>query len=361
MWHKTLAEERTIISIFFVMIGVCSFVMMIVVLTFDSIGQSWMYVVDDDDKLCRKFGWVPKPYWAELLLAAFTQVILALFGCGGQNGYKAASVLTLLWVIYQVVSGWVQYGYIFAQFPMNWSEALAPAYEERYDWATNSDRPANLYEGWQDYNLLVYMLATSTSMMTGVQLFIQYVANSLSWSIQNDRDEPSCLVGCGNVSVRAIRSDYLCLVCGFLLVVPLVPAIFTHLLPAAVAYCWLFFPGAAVCYGLCYGGCCATKASDAEAQQEEEQSGGAEDCYNISASLFTPILTIVAIFILLAPIEVGTYLYSFSLINNPITGSDYISALEHWFSNRGTQRWFRCLKATNPNTYGQAVDFMNWV
>ena len=75
----------------------------------------------------------------------------------------------------------------------------------------------------------------------------------------------------------------------------------------------------------------------------------------------TPILIFIAIFILLAPIEVGTYLYSFSLINNPITGSDYISVLEHWFSNRGTQRWFRCLKATNPNTYGQAVDFMNWV
>merc|ERR1712086_897544 len=84
-------------------------------------------------------------------------------------------------------------------------------------------------------------------------------------------------------------------------------------------------------------------------------------CKSISASVFTPILIIAAIFILLAPIEVGTYLYSFSLINNPITGSDYISVLEHWFSNRGTQRWFRCLKATNPNTYGQAVDFMNWV
>jgi hypothetical protein len=322
--------------------------MMIVVLTFDSIGQSWMYVVDDDDELCRKFGWVPKPYWADLLIATCTQVILALFGFGRQTMHYPVKVLTLLYVIYQVVSGWVQYGNIFAQFPMNWSEALAPAYPEYYDWATNSDRPANLYEGWQDYNLLVYMLATSTSMMTGVQLFIQCLANA----DQNEQDEESCLVlknGFGNVSVKPIRSDYLCLVCGFLLVVPLVPAIFTHLLPAAVAYCWLFFPGAFACCGLLFGTVSVLFESCKDC------------CKKIAPSVFTPILIIVAIFCLLAPIEVGTYLYSFSLINNPITGSDYTSVLDHWFFNRGTQRWFRCLRATNPNTYGRAVDFMNWV
>merc|ERR1712166_1464964 len=80
--------------------------MMIVVLTMkDSI--AWNSYIARPDLLCDDFGFVPKPYYLELLILVFTQVILKIISSDSSKALgDGPNRLQVLYILYQVVACW---------------------------------------------------------------------------------------------------------------------------------------------------------------------------------------------------------------------------------------------------------------
>merc|ERR1712166_1122449 len=131
------------------------FIMMIVVLTMkDSI--AWNSYIARPDLLCDDFGFVPKPYYLELLILVVTQVILKIISSDlnrkRHNADIGPNLLEVPYILFQVVTSWGSTISIFNAFPLH------------------NEFPTT--DGWYDYNMVVYMFSCSSACITGVQFLV---------------------------------------------------------------------------------------------------------------------------------------------------------------------------------------------
>merc|ERR1712086_1043617 len=126
-------------------------IMMIVVLTMkDSI--AWNSYIARPDLLCDDFGFVPKPYYLEMIILGVTQFILKIISSDVKELETGPNRLEVLYILFQVVTSWGSTISIFNAFPLH------------------NEFPTT--DGWYDYNMVVYMFSCSSACITGVQFLV---------------------------------------------------------------------------------------------------------------------------------------------------------------------------------------------
>merc|ERR1712086_551409 len=115
---------------------------------------AWNSYITSPALLCADFGYVPKPYYLELVMLCVTQIILKIIS--GSSAIKKQdrkpNRLEVLYFLFQIVACWGSTISIFAAFPL-------PSHGFSTD-------------GWYDYNMVVYMFSCSPACITGVQFLI---------------------------------------------------------------------------------------------------------------------------------------------------------------------------------------------
>merc|ERR1712086_66336 len=144
-------EEVTILACGCCCLVAGPFIMMIVVLSMsDSI--AWNSYIARPELLCDDFGFVPKPYYLEMIILGVTQIILKIISSDVKELETGPNRLEVLYILFQVVTSWGSTISIFNAFPLH------------------NEFPTT--DGWHDYNMVIYMFSCSSACITGVQFLV---------------------------------------------------------------------------------------------------------------------------------------------------------------------------------------------
>jgi len=393
--------------------------MMIVVLTMsDSI--AWNSYIARPELLCDDFGFVPKPYYLELLILGVTQFILKIISSDVKKLETGPNRLEVLYILFQVVTSWGSTISIFNAFPLH------------------NEFPTT--DGWYDYNMVVYMFSCSSACITGVQFLVNafmiafeegalgeklkkksvdwreewtterraafYDTDSSSGTAQasgsgaavemgnreecsSDTDSSSgtaqgsssgaavemgeggsegtlekkgCMCDCF-YSVKAFLKEpveccnetwlvYWLGVSGTFMLLPILPALVTHYFAMVWAYCWMFLPCFLAAFGIMY------------LLVDMAEGGALENVPDCCASFILVmvrcLLVFVMLFIFQAPMEIGCFLYGYSLDAMPADGNEYTGAISQWWHTRDTAAYFDCVADRASDSAGAVFDVLSW-
>merc|ERR1712166_404721 len=368
--------------------------MMIVVLTMkDSI--AWNSYIARPDLLCDDFGFVPKPYYLELLILVVTQVILKIISSDlnrkRHNADIGPNLLEVPYILFQVVTSWGSTISIFNAFPLH------------------NEFPTT--DGWYDYNMVVYMFSCSSACITGVQFLVNAFmiafeqgalgekfqerwetmtgekkgedcspyTDSSSGTAQGsssgaavemgeggstkDLEKKGCMCDCyyavkdffkeeafPNADVCPLYVWFLC--SGTFMLLPILPALVTHYFAMVWAYFWMFIPCFLVAFGIIYLLCHMMK--------ENVLEDVPDCCESFILLMVRCLLVFVALFIFQAPMEIGCFLYGYSLDAMPADGNEYTGAISQWWHTRDTAAYFDCVADRASDSAGAVFDVLSW-
>merc|ERR1712166_799761 len=369
--------------------------MMIVVLTMkDSI--AWNSYIARPDLLCDDFGFVPKPYYLELLILVVTQVILKIISSDlnrkRHNADIGPNLLEVPYILFQVVTSWGSTISIFNAFPLH------------------NEFPTT--DGWYDYNMVVYMFSCSSACITGVQFLVNafmiafeegalgeklkkksvdwreewtterraafYDTDSSSGTAQasgsgaavemgeggseGTLEKKGCMCDCF-YSVKAFLKEpveccnetwlvYWLGVSGTFMLLPILPALVTHYFAMVWAYCWMFLPCFAVAFGIMF--------LLSEMMEENVLENVPDCCASFILVMVRCLLVFVMLFIFQAPMEIGCFQYGYSLDAMPADGNEYTGAISQWWHTRDTAAYFDCVADRASDSAGAVFDVLSW-
>lgn len=390
------------------------FTMMIVVLTMkDSI--AWNSYIARPDLLCDDFGFVsvhqrtsfvwlilvcqvPKPYYLEMLILGVTQFILKIISSDAKHRKAGPNRLEVLYILFQIVICWGSTISIFNAFPLH------------------NDFPTT--DGWYDYNMVVYMFSCSSACITGLQFWVNgfmiiFEQGALGdkfekrWNkmirkeenrVQNretfnkndtdstsgtaqasgsgaavemgeggstkDLEKKGCMCGCFS-SVKDFFKEpvecfsecplYLWFLCsGTFMLLPILPALVTHYFAMVWAYFWMFLPCFAAVLGI-------LMFLNWMADEEALGSKGLPKCCEPFILVAVRcLLVFVALFVFQAPMEIGCFLYGYSLDEMPADGNEYTGAIDQWWHTRDTAAYFDCVADRTSDSAGAVFDVLSW-
>jgi len=142
------------------------------------------------------------------------------------------------------------------------------------------------------------------------------------------------------------------LLVGLFILLPILPALVTHYFPMLWAYIWIFLPTAGACFLI----------AKWMAYLTEYES--LKNCHPIVESLALALvrclLVFVALFVFQAPMEIGCFLYGYSLDEMPVDGNEYTGAISQWWHTRDTGDYLNCVSDRASDGAGAIFDVMSW-
>ena len=146
-------------------------------------------------------------------------------------------------------------------------------------------------------------------------------------------------------------------VLGLLFLLPIIPAMYTHYSPMFMAYCWMFLPSLLVVFMIFT---CIIRLE----QSQESHKGQPTSWARVKALLLSMFIRCLCVFMALftvqAPIEIGCFLYGYSLNSMPADGGEYLGAISHWWHTRDTTDYFDCLVDRTSDQAGAIFDVLSW-
>merc|ERR1712086_32199 len=367
------------------------FIMMIVVLTMsDSI--AWNSYIARPELLCDDFGFVPKPYYLELLILGVTQFILKIISSDVKKFDAGPNRLEVLYILFQVVTCWGSTISIFNAFPLH------------------NEFPTT--DGWYDYNMVVYMFSCSSACITGVQFLVNgfmivfeegalgeklkkkgvdwreewtterraafYDTDSSSGTAQasgsgaavemgeggseGTLEKKGCMCDCF-YSVKAFLKEpveccdetylaYWLGVSGIFMLLPILPALVTHYFAMVWAYIWMFLP--------CFSGSVWIMYLLVDMAEGGALENVPDCCGSFILGMARCLLVFVMLFLFQAPMEIGCFLYGYSLDAMPADGNEYTGAISQWWHTRDTAAYFDCVADRASDSAGAVFDVLSW-
>merc|ERR1712086_397640 len=410
-------EEVTILACGCCCLVAGPFIMMIVVLSMsDSI--AWNSYIARPDLLCDDFGFVPKPYYLELLILGVTQIILKIISSDVKELETGPNRLEVLYILFQVVTSWGSTISIFNAFPLH------------------NEFPTT--DGWYDYNMVIYMFSCSSACITGVQFLVngfmivfenkalgekwqerwdKMTAKENGVECSPDTDSSSgtaaasgsgaaveicngeeCSPDTDSSSGTAQASDsgaavemgeggsegtlekkgrmcecYYSVkaffkepveccnglplaiwfgVSGTFMLLPILPALVTHYFAMLWAYIWMFLPCFLAAFGIMY--------LLVEMMEDNVLENVPDCCGSFILVMVRCLLVFVALFIFQAPMEIGCFLYGYSLDAMPADGNEYTGAISQWWHTRDMAAYFDCVADRASDSAGAVFDVLSW-
>jgi len=141
---------------------------------------------------------------------------------------------------------------------------------------------------------------------------------------------------------------------GMLGMLPLLPAVFTHVLPICAAYCWFMVP-VIICFLLGGGfmGGAKTESDGSKCSDTLERFF----VRNVYRSILTCLVTATTILFFCSTIEMAVIVYGDAVKTKPISGSQYVNVFPQWFHAHGTRGYLDCLKVTVFHNFDTLMNF----
>merc|ERR1712166_1080901 len=118
------------------------------------------------------------------------------------------------------------------------------------------------------------------------------------------------------------------------------------------AYIWMFLPCVPVVFVISVA---LTKMTYTHSFE------GLPSClYPIVLILVRCLLLFMALFTFQAPMEIGCFLYGYSLDEMPADGNEYTGAIDQWWHTRDTAAYFNCVVDRTSDNAGAVFDVMSW-
>merc|ERR1712086_1020102 len=332
-------EEVTILACGCCCLVAGPFIMMIVVLSMsDSI--AWNSYIARPDLLCDDFGFVPKPYYLEMIILGVTQIILKIISSDVKELETGPNRLEVLYILFQAVTSWGSTISIFNAFPLH------------------NEFPTT--DGWYDYNMVVYMFSCSSACITGVQFLVnafmiafeegalgeKLKKKGVDWreewtterraafemgegGSEGTLEKKGCMCDCF-YSVKAFLKEpveccdetylaYWLGVSGIFMLLPILPALVTHYFAMVWAYIWMFLP--------CFSGSVWFMYLLVDMAEGGALENVPDCCGSFILVMVRCLLVFVMLFLFQAPMEIGCFLYGYSLDAMPADGNEYTGAI----------------------------------
>merc|ERR1712086_691978 len=329
-------------------------------------------------------------YYLELLILGVTQFILKIISSDVKKFDAGPDRLEVLYILFQVVTCWGSTISIFNAFPLH------------------NEFPTT--DGWYDYNMVIYMFSCSSACITGVQFLVNGVmivfenkalgekwqerwdkmtakengvecspdTDSSSGTAQASDSGAAVEMGEGGsegtlekkgrmcecyYSVKAFfKEPVKCCnglplaiwfgVSGTFMLLPILPALVTHYFAMLWAYIWMFLPCFLAAFGIMY--------LLVEMMEDNVLENVPDCCGSFILVMVRCLLVFVALFIFQAPMEIGCFLYGYSLDAMPADGNEYTGAISQWWHTRDTAAYFDCVADRASDSAGAVFDVLSW-
>ena len=317
----------------------------------------------DQHVLCERFGFVAQPYWVIFFKIVCNQVVFTSMGKSDLLHFgEKPSWFKLCYVSYQIITAWISFGMIYHQVT-------------DYEGLT----------GWERYNYMGYLFATSTGMISIIQMIAQistlviiqmfsgaeinpkhipYLTSSAgagrgaSTGVDSDglltegdyrsyddkqdeeAEEASALIKtfelvkrhCSQQVEYGPNNGHFYLIVGLVGLIPMIPFIITHMSPTLVAFIWVFIPMEMCFLGMAFS---------------FSQLSNADVHMNVRTYFAPFMVNVVAtaglLYGIAALLETAVWLYGYSQEYHPITGHQYQILIFKWFTTHHTEGWVDCI------------------